>query len=382
MENFNIDSLKNLMEMDSNGLVSIYMPTYKMGKEVTQSRIILKNLLKEAESKLIESGFGQRDVDKQLKPANKLVDDTIFWQNQESGLGIFISPQEFKYFKIPLEMKEIVSVSNRYYLKPLIKVLNSEFALNVLTLSQAQVKLYEVGRNSIDEIKVPEIEELVENYIPAKDLHQEATSPKGAAAGMGSYMHGYNEMSQTEKNEISKHLRSIDKEVNRVLKDSKNQLLIHSVDYIYPMYKEVSGYPKLMDESIKGSPEGIHVKDIHSKALEIYLPKYESNLEHEIERYKTLRATDSKLANENLEYIVKAAYMGNVDRLFIADDIEQWGSYKIDENKVVIDNKEGLGQRDLLDYAAILTMANGGKVYVIDKDNLPGLKPIGAILRF
>lgn len=382
MEKFNIDSLKSLMEMDSEGLVSIYMPTFRMGKEVNQSRIILKNLLKEAEGKLLEIGKGQRDIDKQLKPAHMLLDETIFWQNQESGLGLFISPQEFKYFKIPMDVKEVVVVSNRYYLKPLIKVLNSDFTFNILTLSQAQIKLYEAGRNRIEEVNVPEIDELVENYIPAKDLHQEATSPKGAAAGMGSYMHGYNEMSQTEKNEISKHLRSIDKEVNRVLKESKNNLLIHSVDYIYPMYKEVSVYPNLMDESIKGSPEGLHIKDIHSKALDIYLPRFNLVIEHELDRYKTLRATDSKLANENLDNIVKASVIGNVDRLFIADDIEQWGAFDPENHSVTIDNKEGSGQRDLLDYAAIMTMANGGKVFVLDKELLPGLKPVGAVLRF
>jgi len=382
MEKFNIESLKSLMDMDFEGQVSIYMPTFKMGSEINQSRIILKNLLKEAETKLLELGRGQREVDKSLKPAFNLIEDTIFWQNQEKGLGIFISKDDFQIFKLPVDVKEIVTVSNRFYLKPLLKVLCSDFEFDILTLSQAEIKLFKATRSDIEEIKVPEIQELVENYIPAKDLHQEATSPKGAAAGMGTYMHGYNEISQTERNEISKHLRSIDKEVNRVLKDTKNKLIIYSVDYIFPMYKEVSNYPRLMEESIKGSPEGIHQKDIHAKALEIFNPKVSMNLENELNRYKTLRGTDSKLASENLDYIVKAAYNGNIDKLFIADDIEQWGSFDMESQNVLVNNQEGIGNIDLLDFAAITTITNGGRVFVVDKEMLPGLKPVGAVLRF
>ena len=382
MKELDLDVLKELSQMDLNGLVSIYLPTFKQGQEANQGRIRLKNLLRDAEGDLVKSGFSQKDALDLLKPASKLLDETIFWQNQEQGLGIFISPKEMRYHKLPFEVDELAVVSNRFYIRPLIRLFTSIENFNVLALSQAEVRLFEASPYGIEKIEVPEIDELVENYIPASELHQEATSPKGAASGGGPGMHGYNEMSKTEKNEISKHLRSIDKEVNKVLKETKHPLIVHSVDYIYPMYREVSSYPNLMEESIKGSPEGLGEKEIHKKAMEIYAPRAEARLEREVEKFTTLFNTDSKLGTDSIERIVLSSNIGGVDTLFIADDVQKWGSFDEDDNSLDVNNKEDVGQVDLMDKAAMLTLSNGGRVHVLKRDKMPSGKTIAAVLRF
>ncbi|HCO18932.1 MAG TPA: hypothetical protein DIT39_04895 [Tissierellales bacterium] len=382
MEKISFDLLKQMMEEDHKGLVSIYMPTWRYGSEAAQSRIQLKNILKEAEEKLISMGYGVREAAELLKPCTLLLDDALFWQKQDKTLALFISESSFKHFRLPITSEETLSVSNKYYLRPLIKYLSSDTRFNVLALSQSEIKLYKAGAYDIERVDVPEIDELVENYIPANELRQEATSPKGAAGGATSFLHGYNEMSQTEKNEISKHLRTIDKEVSRVLKDSGAPLLVYSVDYIYPMYKEVNTYPHLMEESIKGSPVGASLRDIHDKAMEIVVPKVESTLEREIEKFNTLKGTDSKLSSCDAAEITKMALHGRVERLFVADGVQQWGFLDNDTGEIIVDNREGEKHMDILDRALIAAMENGGKVYVLDKERMPVLKPAAAILRY
>ncbi|WP_409227938.1 baeRF7 domain-containing protein [Gudongella sp. SC589] len=382
MEKLDLDVLKELSQMDLNGLVSIYLPTFKQGQEANQSRIRLKNLIRDAEESLVENGFSEKVALALLKPATKLLDETIFWQNQELGLGIFLSPEEMRYYKLPFEVEELAIVSNRFYIRPLLKLFTSIENFNVLTLSQAEVKLFEANPYGIKKIEVPEIDELVENYIPANELHQEATSPKGAASGGGPGMHGYNEMSKTEKNEISKHLRSIDKEVNKVLKDTKHPLIVYSVDYIYPMYREVSSYPNLMEESIKGSPEGVGEKEIHQKAVDVFKPRVEKRLEKEIEKFMTLLNTDSKLGTDSIERIVLSSNNGGVDTLFIAEDVQKWGVFNEEDNSLDVNNKEDVGHVDLMDKAAMLTLSSGGTVHVLQRDKMPSGKPIAAVLRF
>jgi hypothetical protein len=382
MEKLDLDVLKELSQMDLNGLVSIYLPTFKQGQEANQSRIRLKNLIRDAEGSLVERGFSEKDALGLLKPVTKLLDETIFWQNQEHGLGIFVSPEGMRYYKLPFEVQELAIVSNRFYIRPLLKLFTSVEDFNVLTLSQAEVKLYEANPYGIRRIEVPEIDELVENYIPANELRQEATSPKGAASGGGPGMHGYNEMSKTEKNEISKHLRSIDKEVNRVLKDTKHPLIVYSVDYIFPMYREVSSYSNLMEESIKGSPEGAGEKEIHQKAMEIFAPRMERRLEKEVEKFTTLLNTDSKLVTDSIERIVLSSNNGGVDTLFIAEDVQKWGFFNEDDNSLEVNNKEDIGQVDLMDKAAMLTLSSGGTVHVLQRDKMPSGKTIAAVLRF
>ncbi|MGM0396613.1 MAG: hypothetical protein ACQEP4_06120 [Bacillota bacterium] len=382
MEKLDLDVLKELSQMDLNGLVSIYLPTFGHAQEANQSRIRLKNLLRNAEGGLVEKGFSERDAQSLLKPATRLLDETIFWQNQDKGLAILVSPEGMKYFRLPLDVEEIAIVSNRYYIKPLLKLLASIEKFNILTLSQAEVRLFEADPYRIRKIEVPEIDELVENYVPANELHQEATSPKGAASGGGPAMHGYNEMSKTEKNEISKHLRSIDKEVNRVLKETKNPLIVYSVDYIYPMYRDVSSYSNLMEESIKGSPEGVGEKDIHEKARGIFSPRVEKRLQKEAEKFKTLINTDSKLASDSIERIVLSAYSGGVDTVFIAEDVQKWGIFNETDNSLDVNNKEDVGHVDLMDFVAMQTLFNGGTVHLMEAGKMPSSKPIAAILRF
>jgi hypothetical protein len=382
MEKISFDLLKQMMEEDHKGLVSIYMPTWRYGSEAGQSRIQLKNILKEAEERLVSMGYGGREAAELLKPCTLLLDDALFWQKQDKTLALFISESSFKHFRLPITSEETLSVSNKYYLRPLIKYLSSDTRFNVLTLSQSEIKLYKAGAYDIERVDVPEIDELVENYIPANELRQEATSPKGAAGGATSFLHGYNEMSQTEKNEISKHLRTIDKEVSRVLKDSGAPLLVYSVDYIYPMYKEVNTYPHLMEESIKGSPVGASLRDIHDKAMEIVVPRCESTLEREIEKFNTLKGTDSKLSSCDAAEITKMALHGRVERLFVADGVQQWGFLDNDTGEIIVDNREGEKHMDILDRALIAAMENGGKVYVLDKERMPVIKPAAAILRY
>ncbi|MDY0256109.1 hypothetical protein [Gudongella oleilytica] len=382
MEKISFDLLKQMMEEDHKGLVSIYMPTWRYGSEAGQSRIQLKNILKEAEERLVSMGYGGREAAELLKPCTLLLDDALFWQKQDKTLALFISESSFKHFRLPITSEETLSVSNKYYLRPLIKYLSSDIRFNVLTLSQSEIKLYKAGAYDIERVDVPEIDELVENYIPANELRQEATSPKGAAGGATSFLHGYNEMSQTEKNEISKHLRTIDKEVSRVLKDSGAPLLVYSVDYIYPMYKEVNTYPHLMEESIKGSPVGASLRDIHDKAMEIVVPRCESTLEREIEKFNTLKGTDSKLSSCDAAEITKMALHGRVERLFVADGVQQWGFLDNDTGEIIVDNREGEKHMDILDRALIAAMENGGKVYVLDKERMPVIKPAAAILRY
>ncbi len=381
MEKINFELLKQMLEKDSNGLVSIYLPTWRYGSETGHSRIHLKNSLKVAEEKLVGLGYGSKEALDVLKPAAQLIDETLFWQQQDRTLALFASSDSFMYFKLPVSTEESVTVSNRYYLRPMLKFFTSDSVFNILTLSQSNAKLYTASPYRIERFDVPEIDDLVENFIPGRGLHQEATSPKGAAGGTTSFMHGYNEMSQTERNELTKHLRSIDREVSRVLKGTANPLLIYSVDYLYPMYKEVSGYPNIVTESVRGNPDGIKDLDIHSKACSVIEPKMESELERELEKFLTLRGADSKLASSEIEEIATLALQGRVEKLYVANGAQQWGYVDSDTGKVILDNEEGNGHLDLLDFAAIKTMETGGKVFILDREKMPVLKPAAAIFR-
>jgi len=375
MEKFKLDDLKDLAGVNEDNLISIYLPTFKKGYEVNQSRIHLKNLLKEAEEKLVNKGMNKRDADNFIEPGLKLLDETLFWQNQDKSLALFISEKDYKYYKLPIDVEPAVVNANVYYLRPLLQLVTSYRDFNILTLSQDEIKLYKCNQYNIEEISVPEIDELVEDYIPIVELNRESNSPKGAASsGVGPGMHGYNEISDVERNDIIKHLKNIDKEVTRVLRDEKNPLIIYSVDYIYPIYRDLSSYNNILDDFIKGSPLGVNKTDIHAKIDE--------NYKKEIERYERVKNSSRDLSLSHIEDLVKEAYKGSMGTLFLSQEAVEWGKFDKDNFTIEIMDKEADGAIELLDYAGMKTLENGGKVHVATWDELPEKSPSAGILRY
>jgi hypothetical protein len=107
------EEIKILLDQPKQNSISIYMPTHPAGPEVRQDPIRFKNLIKEAEARLIEAGIEEQNVNQLLKPAHEL-DNADFWEELgEQGLAIFISQDTFRYYPLPLDFEELVVVSDR-----------------------------------------------------------------------------------------------------------------------------------------------------------------------------------------------------------------------------------------------------------------------------
>ena len=112
------------------------MPVISAGAEVRQNPIRLKNLIIGALTRLIEAGVDESQVNQILEKTNE-IDRQDFWEGiGEQGLAIFISKNIFHYYILPLEFEELVVVSDRFHVKPLLQILNNNGRFYVLGLSQ------------------------------------------------------------------------------------------------------------------------------------------------------------------------------------------------------------------------------------------------------
>jgi hypothetical protein len=84
------EEVKTLARNNQAGpCVSIFMPTHRAGPETQQDPIRFKNLVSEAEERLIAGGLRAPRAKALLKAANALVDDYDFWQHQRAVLALF-----------------------------------------------------------------------------------------------------------------------------------------------------------------------------------------------------------------------------------------------------------------------------------------------------
>jgi hypothetical protein len=88
------------------------------------------------------------------------------------------------------------------------------------------------------------------------------------------------------------------------------------------------------------------------------------------------------LASGDLKTVVKAANFGRVDTLIVPLGVHRWGHYDTQNNKVVLEADKKPENEDLLDFAAMHTLVNSGKVFTVQPENLPGDGDLAAILRY
>jgi len=70
------------------------------------------------------------------------------------------------------------------------------------------------------------------------------------------------------KEEILRYFRGIDRALREVVPPD-TPLILAGVDYLLPLYREVSGVPSLVDESIVGNPDSLGLESLHDQAWAI-----------------------------------------------------------------------------------------------------------------
>src|SRR5512139_2735125 len=118
-----LDDLKMLLEKREGLHVSIFMPTHHVGGASKEDVIRFKNLVKKAESGLIGKGMRSPEAKVLMASAERLIQDALFWRQQADGLAMFLAPGLSLYYNVPIAMEELVAVSDRFNVKPLISLL-------------------------------------------------------------------------------------------------------------------------------------------------------------------------------------------------------------------------------------------------------------------
>jgi hypothetical protein len=131
-----------------------------------------------------------------------------------------------------------------------------------------------------------------------------------------------------------------------------------------------------------GNPQTLNAKELHRRAWEIVKPHFAREQASQEAFYRELAGRQEARASNNLKQIMQAAHGGRVATLFLARGVRQWGVYRSHSGNVHVHPSQQPGDHDLLDLAAIQTVANGGTVYVMDRDQVPGGEPQAAIFRY
>jgi hypothetical protein len=122
--------------------------------------------------------------------------------------------------------------------------------------------------------------------------------------------------------------------------------------------------------------------ELHRRAYAIIAKRAEAARAEALERLNTLLGAENGKAMIKPDEIVKAARHSRVDTLFVSGDEHLWGTFDEAEDRVTVHGSPGPGDVDLLDYAALMTLRQGGQVTLVERTALPHSAQAAAILRY
>lgn len=383
MDRITLEKLKHTFLTDySDWCVSLFMPTHRAGRETEQGPIRFRNLLREAHEQLLAKGLRAAKVGEILKKPQRLLQDKGFWQRQSDGLAVFFSSDAFHHFRLPLAFEELVVISKRFLVKPLLPILTSDGLFHVLALSQNQVRLLEGTRHTVDEVALEGLLQSLAEAFPEAPAEKQLLFHSGTPTGAGkraAVFYG-REISNVNKDRLLRWFRMIDKNLHSLLSDSRSPLVLAGVDYLFPLYREVNTYPHLMDEGIPGNPEGLRPEELHGPAWALVEPIFRQAREAAAAHFRQLAGTGQ--TTTDVREALTAAHHGRVDVLFLPVGVQVWGHFIPENDRVDVHESPEPGDENLLDLAAIQSLIKGGTVYAVAPHEVPEQAPLAAIFRY
>ncbi len=371
----NKKTILEMAEVKGQWCVSIYMPISLV--DGRKNNIRLKNLISESRSKLLELGMSQFKVGTLLAPIEIILDNTEFWENRSEGFVAFFTDASFVWYSLPYDFKELVVVTDRFHLKPLLRTALQNRSFHILTLSQNTIRFFEASEMGINELfpkGMPRNLAYVFNANSEKQL-QMHSGGKGSAI-----VHGQGGLDDNRKAHISELAHRTDKVVSLYLKKSQSPLVLAGVEYLHAIYREVNSYSHLLDDGIIGSVDRLSPKMILKKALPLVRPSFRRSRNKAEREYQEKLGTG--LALDDFSGVFEASVDGRIDTLFVPVGKQKWGTFDEETNKVRIHAKAKPGDKDLLCMASTNTLQKGGKVFAVLPEQMPGNSTVAAILRY
>lgn len=383
MDTLTVDSLKALARVRGQTCVSIYMPTahFSPGSQEGDATR-LRNLLRDAERSLAESGMRATEIEALIAPARELLDDRGFWLRSAAGLAVLLGGERPFVFQSPVPFGELAWTGQRFHLKPLLSLLGSERTYWVLALSQKHVRVLRGSQHGLVEVPVEGIPESLAEALRWDDFEKQSlqfhTHTPGSGGRRPAVFHGTGE--SDPKGGLTRYFRGIDRGLRELLRDTDEPLVLAGVDYLLPLYRDVNTYPHLAEGVVTGNPDSLGEATVRERTWDIVGSLSDAARREVAERIVELWATPR--ATPDPETIVPAAAHGRVEALFVATDASLWGSFEKSSGRVTTHEQPVNGDEDLLDLAALNTLLGGGSVYAVPAEEVPHGKTAVALLRY
>lgn len=353
--------LKELKDIISESCVTIILNTHRTSPDNKKDTLTLKNLIKEAEERLF-ADEDKRDA-KQLVERLKDLEAKIDHSHNLESLILFVNEDIAEYIRLPIGVEERVVIDHTFATRDLVRALHLESNYYVLVLSRQKVRLIEAFNDKVvEEIGRPFPIENTQFYSTNSIERSNATR---------------------EANLMAEFFNRVDKEVNKIRKETPLPVLICTEEGNYHEYLKVSDQKQSIFDTY------LNKNRVDEKAHAIVTDAWKIVQEYTIERNNARKGELKKAVSQNTflsdtNDIWQAIQQGRVQTLFIEQGNFQPAIWENDHIAYVSDdlrNKKEVVD-DIYDELIEANLNFGGDVVFLPKGELAKFNGFGAITRY
>lgn len=357
--------LRSLIDDRGPARVTIYLPTSPLTNEAQKDRIALKNAVSEAMEQL--SDHDQREKRELEESLLDLVDDDEFWEFQARSLAIFASPEGVRTFRLANRIEPAVEVSDRFYLKRLLRSVTTPQSAIVLALSQNGVRVVQVSGD------------LAPHEVRIHDMPKDAASAVRKASIKDRSPSGRIQGSEGMKVRLAQYARQVDHALRDLLGGREIPLILAATEPLASIYRRVQTYAHLAPADIEGNPDQTSDAKLADGARAILDDLFQKEL-------AAIRTSFDRLSGEgrtttDVALAARAATNGAIQTLLI--DIDRSEPGFIDAvGAVTFADGPCSKSHDLVDEIAARALATGARVLAVRAEDVPQNASLAAVYRY
>jgi hypothetical protein len=232
------ETLKELMAVEGYPCVSVLLPTHRTFPDNQQDPILLKNLIKEVEERLLAE-FNKREAGPILGHLD-LMAQSIDHNYNLDGLALYASKDYVRKVVLPFSVKARTVVDNTFATRDIILAFNRSVHYYVLVLTAEEARLYDGYRETLYPVR--------HSGFPVSTFYKKgSTAPKNAGG---------------RENQVKEFFNRVDKLMQQIHKTEALPIVVVGVEKIVAQFMEMADVKHMYSAHLHGNHDHTTLHDL------------------------------------------------------------------------------------------------------------------------
>jgi hypothetical protein len=364
-ERLSLKELRGLCE-STGPCITILLGAYQPGAGGPSHAARLKSAIPVVEQELAKQSTPSEFIEL-LEPLRELASSGEM-DAGGGGVVIFRSPGKFDRFHFSGKANDRIVVGTHFLVTPLLPLLTGERECYILDVSRKDLHLFHYSGGRCDKVPLPnsvpkDVREAGAFDTPDRDLESRSAAGKSTGS-MRAVQFGTGSEREIDDERLFHFFRLVDKGLHDVLNGLP--LLLAGVEYEVAVYRRAAKYSHILEGRLEGDLSLRSLAEIGQLAFERAKTDGWREGEEALTQFREMANRERTLSG--IRRVLEAAKQGRVAKLILAEGAE----FKSNSPTHQV----------LINSVAVLTIVNGGQIYVLPERLMAKQAPVAAVLRY